>query len=166
MQHWGDFQSVIQLSIALNAAYAALASYLGTNLPNERGLIQEIMDAIPKAQRATSDIKDTETQPTLSKFTTLQLLYGKSIEVERRYESIINAIVRPICILSAILGAALLIASSFFYSEEISTTWQVVSSLLILPFIAGAIYSLCVSIQVHLTISNPRRQCEKDHASK
>lgn len=166
MAQWGEFQSVIQLAVALNAAYAALGTYLGSNLPTERRLIQELIHAIETASSADGEHTDPpKSLPTMNSLRELRLLNGKSLEIEQRYEYRISTIARPICILSSIGGIALLVVSSFFYGEDISVTWRVVSCLLMLPFFAGAFYSLYISVKVHFAVSKPRHQHESAYYS-
>lgn len=159
---WGDFQSVIQLSIALNAAYAALSSYIGTSLTREKRLISELLDQLKAVDPAepTVPLLRPPHDPSRLKIE-LRALIGECVKAERRFEGAINRFLRPVCIAASLIGLVLIVLSSIYYNDEIKIGWLIVSCGLLLPFAIGASMSMLMSAQTYLDISKRRREHEQ-----
>lgn len=127
MSIWGEYQSVIQLSVALNTAYAALATYLGGDLSSEQQALQETDAAVLKDKREAKKIA----------LSNLHLLGGELTHAAQCHEAIIDKAVRPTCLVVSLFGIALLVVSSILYSEPIDIAWQFLCIFLLLPFLAG-----------------------------
>lgn len=162
MPHWGDFQSVIQLSIALNAAYAALSSYVGTSLHREQRLLEELihrLQSIGKAgQPLAAVLKPNYTAAQLK--IEIRGLIGESMKIQHSYDAVINRYLRPVCIVASLVGIVLIIVSSFSYNEDISERYIALACGLLFPFSGGAFLSLHLSWKAYSRISRRRREYE------
>ena len=153
MALWGEYQSVLQLSVALNTAYAALATYVGNDLQVERQSIRELDGAVPPERRASKD--------TARAVADLQVLDGKIASAQIKYESAINSYFRPACLLGSFLGVALLIVSSVLYTSNIDGFWKIASCLLLSPFLLGTLYAAKLHLDVRRKYRKERRLIER-----
>lgn len=150
MSAWGDYQSVIQLSVALNSAYAALATYLGSDLRSEQQAIKDANAAVPNEKREDKRVALTD----------LHLLDGKLTHAAQRYETVIDNGIRPACLIASLLGIVLLVVSSVFYSATINATWQFICGALLLPFLVGVGFATALIIKIRVNFATNRRRLE------
>src|SRR6202035_390735 len=73
--HWGDFQSLITLSIAINAAFAAVPTFLGRSMQKQRQLVEDYI----------SEAVDLEGQGVRANPRTLS---SRFIDIETEYKKI------------------------------------------------------------------------------
>ena len=120
---WGDFQPIIHLSIALNAAYATLYSFVDDLIKQETDTASKLRDRLPleekgKARRILSNIYDYE---------------NELREANRRY-------LKPISILFSLIGVILLIVSAYAGAQSaISSFFAFFCCVLLLPFFLAMI---------------------------
>ncbi len=162
VQTWGEFQSIIQLSIALNAAFAALSSFIGTSLTREKRLLEELIDRLQSIGVAGQSVA-TVLKPAYSPKTLkieIRGLVGESVRMQHRYDGLINRYLRPVCIVASLAGLVFIIVSSFLYKDEIGIYCIALSCSLLFPFAAGALLSLHLSWRTYARISARRKEHE------
>jgi hypothetical protein len=150
MSAWGEYQSVIQLSVALNTAYAALATYLGGDLRLEQQAIKEADSAVPNEEREAKRAVLIE----------LYLLDGELTQATQRYEAVIDWGIRPVCLVASCVGIVLLIVSSICYGSKIDVAWQLLCGIMLLPFIVGVGFAIKLIIKVHRKFATKRKELE------
>jgi hypothetical protein len=123
---WGDFQSVVQLSVALNVAYATLYTFIAASLDQGKWYVTNSRD-----EKELDDIH----AKSLSSFK--RGILNIDVFINRFGTSLL----RPISALFSIFGFALLVFSSFKAHMSISVFWSRVCYVLALPFfITMAVY--------------------------
>jgi hypothetical protein len=149
---WGDFQSLIQLSVALNGAFAAFASFFGSGLQKEERLLHYLLEECGDA-----------TLPRVGELSfgaRVRLLQGERLQFERQFDFFINVVARYSCLVVALIGIVLLVYSSYRYKLPINASEAATCSALLLPFVVGSMYSIYLSVRLHRSVSLPRRQVE------
>ncbi len=139
---WGDFQSVAQLAVALNAAFASLAGFLGSDIRRARQRIRAAIarhDKVPPAGDRAIGIRSASN---------LRLLAGGLEHTQRKFEERIDYLARPLCLAGMLLGIILLLYSCFAYRSSISAFSICLIIFSMLPFCAGVVYSIFVGVCV------------------
>lgn len=147
---WGNFQSLIQLSAALNAAFYALADLLQRDFEIEERRINVL---IAKLRRRGDD--DAKIRADLSK---THLLLGELKHIERRYAAAASRVFRPLCIFAFLGAAVLLVVSSFAYNTELPFVGAVFIILSALPFFSAIIFAMIVQAYLKFGVQAARLQ--------
>lgn len=147
---WGDFQSAAQLSVALNAAFATLSSFLGNDIQRE---VQKLRTEI---RTISKDKTNHLLAGAISPATELRLLIGHSLSLKIEYEILLDIFVRPSCIIGLIISIFLLAKSSFLYRETISNFYIFLSVISYVPTISAVLLSIAVNAWLYIRISRSR----------
>lgn len=163
MATWGDFNSLIQLSIGLNAAFATFSDFLGDGLPREERRIDRLIKTIDK--RPPGDCSPPS-QDSLSDRRELQFLLGRCASNRVSHERFRANFVRIGGFLCAFLGAAALIYASYNSETPILFEGQLVVYLLLIPFAFGACHGMYTAIKSYLEVSLKRQVIEERIAER
>jgi hypothetical protein len=123
---WGEFQSLFQLSVALNAAFAVLHDVL----PQARA--SKSHDLGVRANRIGAHDLAAE----------LFLLETRHSEGEAKIQIWIFRYVGPVCLAAGIVALIFLAVSSFCYNAHIHWFFQAYATFQYLPFAIGAVLAL------------------------
>lgn len=152
MAQWGEYQSLFQLSVALNTALAAISDFLG-NAPYKGS-----KNAARLADRARGfqaidapQYKDRYT-PIISGLTLAKGLYQHIYET---YESSVQTVFRPLCIIIAAISFIGLIQSAINYTFAIERLWLILAYLQYLPIVIVAVFALYRSL---ISLREPNRR--------
>jgi hypothetical protein len=135
---WGDFQPILHLSIALNAAYAALYSFIDDVIKRETKVAQSVRDSVPIGQKKEA-----------------RALLSKIYDYENELEVANRNYLKPICIVFSLFGVVLLVISAYSGSLTPISSWLAfIIVILLAPFflamvVYGSFFVLlsCVSAQ-------------------
>jgi hypothetical protein len=142
MPQWGEYQSLFQLSVALNTALAAFSDFLG-NAPRERADSAGLLaDRARRFQKIDDPKYNAQYTSIISGFT---LSRGRYQAIYEKYEICVRAI-RPICIVIALISVIGLMKSSVNYTHGIRGIWWVLAFLQFVPIMSAAIFSLYLSV--------------------
>ena len=127
---WGEFQSLFQLSVALNAAFAVLH------------------DVVPQARASRShDLGERANRIGAHDLAAeLFLLETRLSESAAKTENWIFKIIGPICLGFALVALGFLGISSFWYKDPIHYSVQIYAVVQFLPFLAGASLALRAAV--------------------
>lgn len=153
---WGGFQSLIQLSVGVNGAFAALTTFAGDSAQKEERRINKILSRLSNIP--SSKMTPAVTQNKMS----AMFLSGRLASVSRRYNYFINSTIRLSCVLCALIGVVVLVYSSYKFDAPIEFRSQMIVHALMLPFIVGSLYSTFLSYHVHRSISRDRQKIEHE----
>ena len=159
MATWGEFQSLIQLSAALNGTFAALGTFLDKDTRREKEIIEKIIEKIDKIDYELIENKSRVSKKLNAK-TRLILLKGNCNFIERKFNIFIYKILRSLCAALFVTSIVLLIVSSFLYSDIINYLWSTIILLHITPFFIGICYSAYLLVICKRKITRPRREIE------
>jgi hypothetical protein len=154
--HWGDFQSLFQLSIALNTGFAILLGFIGNALKDEADasgrLVQEAHELRSKNPDNIREIARIE-----SDLITLEDNFRKS---EENYFILLNIFLKPFFIVLSFLSFLFLILSSYYYNFPINILLQIYAITSFIPFLGGLGYAGSISHFRVRNISNKRRRLQ------
>jgi hypothetical protein len=176
MPKWGEFQSLIQLGVTLNAAFAAFGTYFGNNIDREGSKLLKIVKfldegaiVVPKAVRAHGKFVRFLKKKIDSVFKTSELgdetrviiLEGKVQSISLSYSNFVGGIFAVLCIAFAITGMGFLLYSSVFAGKDIKdyNIWYIIG--LYIPFFFGVLRLLCAHLQLFFSVTLPRRSISK-----
>jgi hypothetical protein len=138
---WGDFQGIMHLSVALNAAYAALYSFVDDILTKERNkaisLLRSLQD-IPRKSRA-------------------RVILSRCHRFEMELSRFNSAFLRPASAALCLIGVIFLIFSSFNFDKPISTGWAELVCVLLVPFFLSLTLYSIIGVFVHYASKIGRR---------
>lgn len=151
MALWGEYQSLFQLSVALNTALAAISDFLG-NAPRSGA-----SEARRLAERAEDfqkiDPENAAAYPEI--ITDFTLAESHYQDIYDTYNSYVRKL-RPLCIIVALLSTAGLIRSSINYTHEIRGLWLIFSYIQLAPVMIGAtFFAIYLSV---ISIRTPNRK--------
>jgi hypothetical protein len=149
---WGDFQSVIQLSVALNAAITALITFARPDVVAEKREVDRLA-LLPSAWSKPDGGVPVRTS--------LQLLSGRCERVLRRYDRLQDGWIRSLAIASAVASIGLLVWSSYVYRDPIPGWAAVLAVLQFIPFLAGMLAAVLVALHCRMVIMPERLRLEK-----
>lgn len=136
--YWGEFQSLIQLAIALNTAFAIISSYAGKLFQRDTALISSyITQAEFYAQKG-----DASASALILKLDELKQKIEMSVE---KFERTLDGPILTSCLLVSFISLFFLFYSSYMYKERIGYAPQAYIFLQYAPFIAGMIYGFWLS---------------------
>jgi hypothetical protein len=151
---WGDFQSLIQLSIALNIAFATLPTFMGNVLQRT---VAEMDYLITRAQEAEQVKADGAEEFRRDISTAMIFLKGDYLTIQEKFQAFLYRWMREICALTAIISTFLLVISSFCYDAGVPRIVEIMCVLELLPFLVGMSYALYLSV-VPLTRLDKRKR--------
>lgn len=154
---WGDFNSLIQLSIGLNAAFATFSDFLGNGLEKENHNINRL---IKKARSQSTLSQQGAPGDALSDRTQLMFLAAECAANKIEHERIRSGVVRVSGFFCAFLGVAVLIYASYFANVETSLFGQFIIYILFFPFAIGAVHGMLTSLRIQWKISSKRQSIE------
>ncbi len=153
---WGGFQSLIQLSVALNAAFAAFGTYSGSNIKREKARFEKIRQQIVNgAQLPPKDDGDVGGEASVL------LLEGKCESLIQYYDDFVNGRYRIVCVLFSALGIPVLIYSSYRANDPICYNVDITIIALYLPFLYGLWQVISTGIKLYTQIYRKRIDMER-----
>jgi hypothetical protein len=118
---WDAFQAILHLSIALNAAYAVVFSFIEDTIQRE-------------AKVAAARLDGLRSEPnTLLQQRTIRKIIFRINRIEREAGQFHTAILRPVAGVCVPIGIGELIYSSFYPHEPISDLTAALTCLLLVP---------------------------------
>lgn len=148
---WGDFQSLIQLGVALNTAFAIISSYAGRFFQKDLLLITSY---IAQAEYYEKDGHENAVD-LISDMDHLRQKIDRSIN---KFEIILDGFIKKSCAFISIVSLYLLIYSSYFYNtyiDYLSKTYLIVQYF---PFLFGLLYGIYLSGVIFPNYSNERHK--------
>jgi hypothetical protein len=145
---WGDFQSLLQLAIGLNAAFAALADFLGSSTRREKARADRLASRTSK-----SNLMDTQRNITMHQ--SFIHMSGVCKRIERNYENFLSGFVRLCCLLTLVISLFMLIYGSFSNKCTISAGLMWLSVFQIGPFVIGIAYAFILSTITYFQVTMP-----------
>jgi hypothetical protein len=132
---WGNFQSVIQLSVALNAAYAALYSFVDDTLKRETDRASTLLRRLRNAPHTTPEL--------LKQKTATRSILSRVYRAERELQQYNRNFLQPASAVFSLVGVCTLIFSAYHGgTSRISDFWALFTCALLLPFFtAMVVYS-------------------------
>lgn len=158
MAQWGEYQSLFQLSVALNTALAAVSDFLGSAPREGADRAERLADRARQFQQIDDPrYKDSYTH-IVAGFT---LAKGRYQAIYENYELYVQKYARPVCIAFALMSFAGLLRSSINYTHGIEGLWLIFAYLQFVPIMAGAVFALYRSL-ISLREPNRRlRECSR-----
>lgn len=153
---WGNFNSLVQLSIGLNAAFATFSDFLGDGLSREDNHINKLIKRNDKI--IESDPNNKEAQIDKKR---LRFLSGECIENKVNHEKFRTGFVRFGGFACAFIGVIILIYSAYHDNAPIPLLGIIIIYLLLLPFILGAGHGMYISMKTSFDISKRRQNIER-----
>jgi hypothetical protein len=138
---WGEFQSLTQLSIALNAAFATIPTFLGNSIKREQSLVNSYISDAEYLEELVDKKVISYSLPNRrlsAQFSDISAEYRK---LEHRFDQFIYTVIRYLCLIAAAISFVILIISSCRYNSHIPIHWRIYSILQYSPFIAGISYA-------------------------
>jgi len=114
---WGEVQSLAQLSVALNGAFSAIAGFVGSDFARERAELARLIETMDA--QAARGVRHTSRIRGLSPRVVARSLIAECDAIERRTEFLLTTLVRPLCVVGAVVGMILLIVSSYLYARPV-----------------------------------------------
>lgn len=151
---WGEFQSLMQLSIALNAGYAAFSTFTGRVFVHANQRLRRLIGLSERISRTHQDNCD------INLTSQLRLLDGECHAISRLHDRMLDKRLRPICIAFAISGLILLICSSYFYSDTIHLALQALVLASLAPFALVCMSYCIVMWRYHYRVFLPSLRIE------
>lgn len=150
MSQWADYQSLISMSIALNAAYFSISSFLTPYASTQRELAS-------LAKQALGDVTNDHDRERFKR----ELRQVETNIVEREIaDRRFTYWFRTIAVVFFIAGLALLMNASI-YAGEAAASWIFwVSALLNVPFVVGVLYMTVISSGKFKKIGDAREEIE------
>lgn len=145
---WGNFQSFIQLAIALNSAFAAFGSYAGNDITRERARLTRIMGAVQNG--ASLPVTGHETVGGAAE---IMLLEGKCADLLHNYNNFVTGFYRVICVIAAGIGIGFLLYSSILPNEKMNPVTIILVSIFYVPFYYGVWKAGKLSHDIYMSIS-------------
>ena len=156
---WGDFNSLIQLSIGLNAAFATFSDFLGDGLSQEEKRAGSLIKSIEKIHK---DASPKQYPPDVAKdWLDLQLIVGECQDEISAHGRFRSGFVRISGFICAFIGFIALGYASYNAAAEISYYEQAIIFIMMLPFLFGASRGMYKSIRSRSKISNARQAIEE-----
>lgn len=149
---WGDYQSIIQISIALNAAYFSISQFSNPGVSLQ---ISRITDAI---NSATLYIKDTKERKRI--IIELGRIQSDVLKQKQKDSSLID-ILRFFALVLLLGGLALLWFTSVFAEKSAGLCLQIGALALNLPFSLGIGYMGLFSSAKYSDLANRTEQAEQ-----
>jgi hypothetical protein len=116
---WSAFQSVIQLSIALNAAYATLYSFVDDLLKQETDTALKLLSRLSNVPQPTPTSLDQKEEA--------RSILSKIYEWEEELHDANRYFMKPISAIFSLIGIILLVVSAYAGSQDpISDFWVAV----------------------------------------
>jgi hypothetical protein len=156
---WGAFQSLIQLSVALNTAFVGVGTFFLPLAEQEARKLRNLAYRLKKRLTNADGQQRTEIERLM---TDLRLLRGDAVWMERHVATVIQKYLPPFCALATVAGLILLIISSFLFDEKIGTGWIVVVLLTLAPFTCGLVICSVAFYRLETNVSAIRRRAEQD----
>lgn len=144
---WGSFQSLFQLSVALNAAFGVLHDVVG-NAPKTSAVAAH--DLGERAHTVGEQDLAAELFILEAKFT------ASATEIQNKVFQIIG----PICLVVSSISLCFLIASSFFSGKPIACYFQIFSVAQFFPFFGGVYLVLRAAIYNNIQLEREMRAYE------
>jgi hypothetical protein len=155
--NWSNFQSLIQLSITLNAAFAAFGSYAGTNIESEQIRLETVIHDLQIERKALPAISDSQ----LGGQGEVILVLGTCKDMSRNYEDFIHGRYRVISIVTGIVGIPFLVWSSYYSAEAIDPFWSILTILMYIPFFWGIIRLVTLEVNTYVYVYRARIGIER-----
>ena len=135
LHRWGDFQGLIQLSIALNGTFAVLSTFLGNVKEKSVELTEVHRDYAISIEKTfpTAAIPDKLS----SRF---DYLIDEFRSVDELYDNLFIAIIRQLCLYLAIIAIFFAIYAAFKFSTHINVLAQYYIVIQLVPFLLGIAY--------------------------
>jgi hypothetical protein len=133
---WGEFQSLAQLAVATNGAFAVLAGFIATDVTKEKKEIDRIREVINRRRTIPQAVLISTRNIPLSAY--VQSLAAECDHIERA-DFLLSVSLRPFYVLGSLMGFALLVASSFYYKLEVDILYVVFLLLANLPIVVGLV---------------------------
>ena len=149
MSNWGDYQSLIQISIALNAAYFSLSQFLNPDAANQKSLIST---AIGVAENDASGQNFSERLQRV-----LQDVNGQK-EKDKNFFRLF----RVASAVLFLLGIILLFIGSYKSTDTVGDWIILVCALLNAPFVIGLCYMFLVSSPQYDEFSKERQKIQDE----
>ncbi|MCJ2015893.1 hypothetical protein MKK84_00360 [Methylobacterium sp. E-065] len=156
MASWTAFQSVIQLAIALNCAFATLAPFLGSAPERDRLLAADYAQQLDNYETALDAglAGDDNASRLLGEIIAVQScldgIKQSSGTTDIRIASFLNGSIRLVCLASAAISLGCLFFSSYAAStDDLPVLGHVFMYLQYAPFVAGVTWIMWLS-RAHL----------------
>ena len=154
--NWGNFQSFIQLAIALNSAFAAFGSYAGNDVTKEKARIARIMRAVENGAKLPA----LNGSKSVSK-SDLILFEGRCEHLLYQYNDFVTGTYRVVCVATAGAGIGLLLYSSVFPNLSVSPFWAFITLLFYIPFYFGLYRVGKLSFDIYVSVSLKTKHIEE-----
>jgi hypothetical protein len=156
---WSQFQSLAQLSVAMNGAFSAIGGFLSRDIAQEEADLTRIIRVIE------TECGKGRTYNLTSKGLDV-LLVTKALLAEARYLDNLHAAtlsfaIRPLCLIGAVLGILLLIKSSYNYTEKIDQPYLWLLYICNVPFFLGILVTIITSLLVYFRVIKPKAEITK-----
>ena len=144
MHLWGEFQSLIQLSIGLNGAFALLSTYLSNIIQRQIELTEIHFHHAVDLEKSVNLATTVNKQPT-SLSTRFSDLIDEFKQVGEIYDNNLIAILRIICTYLAIFSIFISIYAAYKYVTPINSVVRWYATIQLGPFLIGIIYAAFLS---------------------
>lgn len=146
---WGDFQSLLQLSIAINAAFIAFAGFFGDIVDSRKQHISFMMNKL-----SDIPVRDMDGLSPRSKLISLS---GKLDKIEKSYKDFVNGRLKILSMLAIPTAIILLVTSSYHSKCKMSPLFQSISVLHLLPFMFGMLYYALTVCRLYVSFYHDKK---------
>lgn len=143
MANWSSFQSVIQLAIALNCAFATLAPFLGSASERDRHLAETYLQQLDHYETSIAALPASEKAIAVGgqiagMQSALSDVMQASSVADERITSFLNGSIRMFCLIFAAISLGALFISSYADAKDsIGEFWHVYMYAQYFPFVLG-----------------------------
>lgn len=160
-----SFQSVLQLAVALNVGFAALATLYGNTISKERLKITSLLETA-KTYRDLAIEQEKYDAEARQTFAAVVRLRNEISDTVVEVDNFVFRFARIAAILCALLSF-LLLGYSTIYATTAANNWIIYGSLIVnLPFVSFVIYSAVHSMRVAEPLRKRRETLDKTLATK
>jgi hypothetical protein len=142
---WGDFQALTSLSVALNAAYATLYSFVEDSLKHQKTPAMVQRDHLREGKNVR------EPSPSYrNDIRTARLILSDVNNIELSIKDFNTFFLKPTAIMCFLIGIGQLIYSSYNFHDTITGFWSTIAWLTLMPFMLTVIIYSILSVIVFL----------------
>jgi hypothetical protein len=156
---WSAFQSLFQLSVALNVGFIALIAFFGNTFEREKRQIEQLTSS-SKFVVDEFERRNISSEIQIKDYTKALNLQFELVHEEGNADFIAYVVLRVVAIICAVLALIFLSISSFNSGNEIGYFSRFSSVALLVPVLTFALYSTYHSISAALRYGRKRKEIE------
>ncbi|MGB8362972.1 MAG: hypothetical protein ACLQUZ_05140 [Rhizomicrobium sp.] len=153
---WSGFQSFIQISVALNAAYFSVAQFFNPDATNERDKLQNVFEAL------TEYAKTSGNSALKKRFADKLVALGVNLSAQEVADENFFVLFRATSVFMFFCGIILLFVSSIFAGYRVFWEFTPLFWLLVFPFMIGVGYVVFNSSRNYRKLAASRITISRD----